>query len=151
MKSTLKKFYSAFQKRDAATMISCYHKDVKFTDPAFGTLKGTEAKAMWQMLCENGKDLKIDFEVVDDTSVKWHARYTFSRTGRPVTNNILAKFEFENGKIIRHSDHFNLHKWAGHAFGWKGKLIGGTGYFRRKLQQQTDRILKKYMDKNETI
>ena len=29
-------------------MISCYHDNIIFSDPAFGELKGDDAKAMWQ-------------------------------------------------------------------------------------------------------
>jgi hypothetical protein len=44
-------FYTSFQRRDAEGMVACYHPQVIFTDPAFGTLNATEAMAMWRMLC----------------------------------------------------------------------------------------------------
>jgi len=49
-------FYATFQKRDAATMKSCYHPEVHFHDPAFQDLHGAEVGAMWQMLIERGGD-----------------------------------------------------------------------------------------------
>lgn len=54
----------------------------------------------------------------------WDARYDFSATGRKVWNRIDARFEFADGKIIRHTDTFDLWKWAGMALGLKGKLLG---------------------------
>ena len=52
MKGLIETFYTAFQNRDAETMISCYHNDIVFCDPAFGELKGDDAKAMWKCFAE---------------------------------------------------------------------------------------------------
>jgi hypothetical protein len=62
----------------------------------------------------------------DDTTGRahWEARYDFSATGRKVHNVIDARFEFADGKIIRHADTFDLWRWAGMALGPKGKLLG---------------------------
>lgn len=43
-------FFTAFKNLDAETMVSLYQDDIMFEDPAFGVLKGEEAKAMWRML-----------------------------------------------------------------------------------------------------
>lgn len=148
-KELIVKFYSAFQNKDADTMISCYHPEVVFADPAFGTLKGSRANAMWKMLCISGKDLKVEFNSVstedDAGSAHWEADYTFSKTGRKVHNEIDAKFKFKDGLIIEHADHFNLKKWAGQALGFKGKLFGGTNFFRKKLHLQTNQTLSKFI------
>ena len=84
---------------------------------------------MWQMLCERGKDLKIEFRdiVADDArgSAHWEAWYTFSATRRPVHNKIDARFEFEDGKIIRHRDSFSFWAWASQALGPTGVLLDG--------------------------
>ncbi|MCK8523265.1 nuclear transport factor 2 family protein [Aquimarina sp. D1M17] len=149
MTEVIEKFYTAFSKLDADTMISCYHDDIVFEDPGFGKLEGERAKAMWQMLCANARDFTLEYSDVkaNDTSgsAHWEAKYTFSQTGRKVHNRIDAEFEFKDGKIIKHTDHFNLHRWASQAIGWKGKLLGGTGFFKKKLIQQTNRLLDKYM------
>ena len=68
-------------------------------------------------------------------SADWVAVYVFSATGRRVINRIHAEFEFKDGKIYRHRDSFNLHKWASQAMGFKGKLLGGTSFFRKKVQK----------------
>ena len=148
MKNLIETFYTGLKERNADKMIACYHDDIVFEDPAFGKLKGERAKKMWQMLCKNGKNLHIDFSNIkaDDQqgSAHWEAKYTFSQTGRSVHNKVDAQCEFKDGKIIRHTDHFNLHQWAGQAMGWKGKLLGGTNFFKNKLHQQTNKTLDQF-------
>lgn len=39
-------------------------------------------------------------------------------------NVIDARFTFRDGKIIRHVDTFDLHRWSGMALGLTGKLLG---------------------------
>ncbi|MBX2816769.1 MAG: nuclear transport factor 2 family protein [Saprospiraceae bacterium] len=151
----IKSFYNAFEARDAEGMASCYHADVVFTDPAFGDLEGSRASDMWRMLCNNieGKFFEFHCDQVQGDENKgsayWEAKYDFSKTGRRVHNKIHATFEFKEGKIIRHIDRFDLHRWAGMALGWKGRLIGGTGFFRRKLQQQTNGLLDRYLQERQ--
>ncbi|WP_298314647.1 nuclear transport factor 2 family protein [uncultured Aquimarina sp.] len=148
MKELIETFYTGLGEQNAEKMISCYHEDVVFEDPAFGKLNSDRAKKMWKMLCKNGKDMKIEFSKTEANDQKgsahWEAWYTFSQTGRSVHNSIDAEFEFKDGKIIKHTDHFNLHRWASQAIGWKGKLLGGTNFFKKKLQQQTNRLLDKF-------
>ena len=132
-------------------MAACYHEAIVFEDPAFGKLNGEDAGLMWKMLCENGKDLRLEFSKVEANetsgSAHWEAWYTFSKTGRKVHNKIDATFEFKDGKIIKHTDDFNLHRWAKQALGWKGWLLGGTGFFKKKLRGQTKYTLEKYKQK----
>lgn len=134
----IENFYTSFQKRDAAGMIACYHDDVQFSDPVFIDLRGSKAKAMWTLLCERGQDLRVEFRDVraDDGkgSAHWDAWYTFSLTGGKVHNSIDATFEFRDGKIVRHVDTFNLHRWAGQALGLKGKLFGGLPSVQGKIR-----------------
>jgi len=150
MKVLIEKFYSAFKNLDAETMASCYHKDIVFKDPAFGILKGDKAKNMWRMLCQNqkGKDFKISYSNItfknNIGTANWEAHYTFSKTDRRVHNKIKASLEFKEGKIIKHTDNFNLFHWAQQAFGTTGYLIGWTPFFRKKLQAQTNAMLSKF-------
>ncbi|MCA0153234.1 nuclear transport factor 2 family protein [Winogradskyella vincentii] len=151
-KEILEDFYTAFNNLDANTMTSLYHDDIVFEDPAFGILKGEKAKALWQMLCESqkGKDFKVVHSNIDSEndigSAHWEAFYTFSKTGRKVHNKIDANFEFKDGLIVKHTDVFNLYKWARQAMGFKGLLLGGFSFFKSKLNQQTNRLLEKYMN-----
>ena len=150
MVELIEKFYKAFNDLDAETMVSCYHDDIVFEDPAFGVLKGEHAGNMWRMLCATQKDqdFKItysDINSIENTgNAKWEAIYTFSKTGRKVHNKIIAEFEFKDGKIIKHTDRFNLHQWAKQALGFKGLMLGKTRYFRNKLKHQTRSILTKF-------
>lgn len=147
----LEKFYRAFQGRDAPTMASCYHPQVQFSDPVFTDLQGARAGAMWQMLTERGKDLKVEFREVraDDAAgaAHWEAWHTFSGTGRKVHNVIDAPFEFKDGMIVRHTDRFDLHRWAGQALGLMGKLLGGTSFLQNKVRGTAKKHLEDYIAK----
>ena len=148
---TITRFYRAFQKRDAAGMSACYDADVEFSDPVFPALKGERARAMWSMLCERGKDLRIEFRDVraDATtgSAHWDAWYTFGGTGRRVVNRIDATFEFRNGKIVKHTDRFDLHAWAGQALGPAGKLLGWTPFMQNKIRAMAAKNLDAWLAK----
>ncbi|MCB0278170.1 MAG: nuclear transport factor 2 family protein [Calditrichaeota bacterium] len=145
----INQFYSAFQKLDAEGMIACYHHDILFSDPAFGEISGNRARAMWRMLCKNAVDFRLEFSNVQadekSGSANWEAWYTFSQTKRSVHNIISARFEFKDGLIIQHTDSFNLKRWAGQALGAKGHILGGTGFFRKKLQSQTNHRLDQFI------
>jgi ketosteroid isomerase-like protein len=143
-------FYASFARHDYEGMAACYHDAVEFHDPVFGTLKGIQAKAMWQMLLERSKgNLKIVFSDVKASgstgSAHWEAFYPFSKTGRNVHNIIDATFEFKDGKIIKHHDHFNLYRWSRQAFGLTGTILGFTPFFRKKIQDTARQSLKAYL------
>ncbi len=145
------RFYAAFQKRDGAGMAACYHPDVRFSDPVFTDLRGPKAGGMWKMLCERGQDLKVEFRDVkaDDKtgSAHWEAWYTFTGSGKKVHNVIDASFEFRDGKISRHTDRFDLHRWAGQALGLTGKLLGGMSFLQNKIRAMGMKNLDGYLHK----
>ena len=146
----INRFYLAFAAQDAAGMLHCYHPEVEFSDPAFGSLKGEQAGAMWKMLLQRAKGrLKVrHFNVQageQHGSAEWIAEYVFSQTGRPVVNHIRAEFEFRDGKIFRHTDTFDLGKWARQALGFKGWLVSIFPPLQRKLQKTARRSLEKWM------
>jgi ketosteroid isomerase-like protein len=145
----IEEFYAAFASNNADTMASCYHKDVVFQDPVFGILKGKDVSDMWHMLIERSKgNLEIEFAEINaeghSGSAKWIAKYTFSSTNRKVVNVIFAQFEFRDGLIFRHTDYFNIWKWSRQALGFKGFLLGWTGFLHNKVQQQAIHSLRKY-------
>ena len=143
-------FYRAFQQRDHAGMAACYAPGIAFRDPVF-TLSEWRVAAMWRMLCERGKDLRIEHADVqaDDAagSAAWDAWYTFSATGRPVHNRIQATFAFEQGRIIRHTDQFDLHRWAAQALGLKGALLGWTPMVRNAIRRNAAKSLDAFIQK----
>ncbi|HEY4618565.1 MAG TPA: nuclear transport factor 2 family protein [Flavobacterium sp.] len=148
---TLVKFYSAFANANAYTMSECYHQDIVFRDPIFGLLKGNNVSQMWKMLIESSKgNLKIDTaDVKADEyvgSAQWTAHYSFSKTNRKVINVIQARFHFQDGLIIKHTDDFDIYKWSKQAFGFYGFLFGWTGYMQKKIQQQAISSLKKHQE-----
>jgi ketosteroid isomerase-like protein len=147
----IERFYTCFQNKDAAGMAHCYHPGVQFSDPVFPDLQGPKAAAMWEMLCERGKDLELEFSGIEaddrEGHAHWEARYTFSKTGRKVHNVIEADFEFRDGKIWRHTDRFDLWRWAGMALGLPGKLLGWLPGFQNKIRSESSRMLDAYLRK----
>jgi ketosteroid isomerase-like protein len=151
----IRTFYSAFQRRDAAAMAACYHPEIVFSDPVFPRLEGWRAAAMWRMLCENGKDLRIEFSVLEPSEgderagrAHWDAWYTFSQTGRSVLNRIDARFELRDGLIVRHVDAFDLHAWAAQALGLKGRLLGWLSPVQNAIRSNADKALTAYARKH---
>lgn len=148
-KSIIEKFYSSFAKADAEGMVSCYHDDIQFEDPAFGVLHGEDAKKMWRMLIKSSKG-QIDITYSDvqadehTGSAHWVAKYVFSKTGRNVVNRISAQFEFKDGKIIKHTDTFDIWKWASQALGAPGKLLGWSSFMKNKIRKTTTGLLAAY-------
>ncbi|MCA9942828.1 MAG: nuclear transport factor 2 family protein [Anaerolineales bacterium] len=144
----IRNFYTAFQQRDYAGMIACYHPNIHFSDPAFGDLHGQRAMAMWHMLCERGKDLQVTFRDVLATQnsgqAHWEAIYTFS-TGRKVHNRIDASFKFADGKIMRHADQFDLWRWTRMALGLPGVLAGWTPMLQKKVRETAVAGLDKFI------
>jgi ketosteroid isomerase-like protein len=141
-------FYAAFQRRDAAGMGACYAPAVAFQDPVFD-VAGWRARAMWRMLCERGKDLRVTVTDIqgDATtgSARWEVWYTFSATGRQVHNVIAAHFDFAEGRILRHVDRFDLHRWASQALGLKGSLLGWAPPVQRAIRRQAARGLDAFI------
>jgi hypothetical protein len=103
------------------------------------------------MLCERGKDLVIELGDVyaDDEkgSAHWEARYSFSKSGRRVHNVIEASFVFKDGKIIRHTDRFDLWKWSSMALGPLGTFLGWTPFVQSAIRKEARQGLEKFMQK----
>jgi SnoaL-like domain len=150
----IERFYSAFARRDAATMTACYAPDAHFADPVFD-LDGDGIGAMWSMLCERGKDLTLEWRDVraDDVtgSAHWEPRYTFSATGRPVHNVIDSAFAFKAGLIVNQVDTFDLWRWSRMALGPKGALLGWTPFVRNAIRAQAQRGLGAWMRSHPTL
>jgi len=146
------KFYTAFQQKDYETMASLYHPEATFRDAAFDLKSGKEAAAMWKMLISAGKDLRIEFsEVKADEktgSAHWEAWYTFSKTGRKVHNIIEAEFEFKDGLIYRHRDHFDFWRWSRQALGLAGWLLGWSDFLKSKVSSSAMKGLHTFIEKN---
>lgn len=144
-------FYESFSKRDGGAMAAAYGPNATFSDPVFTDLKGPEVGAMWQMLCERGKDLRIEFRDVraegDGVRAHWEAWYSFSVTGRPVHNIIEAQFTFKDGLILSHRDEFDFWAWSQQALGPTGLFLGWTPIVRNKVRGQARKGLDIFMQK----
>ncbi|QJR13962.1 nuclear transport factor 2 family protein [Usitatibacter palustris] len=147
----IREFYAAFARRDAEAMARCYDGNVFFSDPVFPKLQGQEAGDMWRMLLSRAADLQVTLDEAaagdDGGRARWTARYTFSRTGRPVVNNVSAMFAFRNGKIVRHYDNFSFWKWAGQALGPMGQALGWFAPLKWKVRKDAAKGLALYRER----
>ena len=147
----IRKFYTAFQARDVDGMNVCYDAEVVFSDPAFGTIRGQQVASMWRMLCERGKDLEVQFGDIHAENERggahWEAWYTFSKSGRRIHNIIEASFAFQDGKIIRHRDRFNLWRWSSQALGPLGTFLGWTPFVQYSIRKEARRGLEQFIQK----
>ncbi len=148
----IQEFYQAFQKKDPKAMTACYDKNVVFYDPVFGHIKGDRVLAMWFMLIENsGDDLSITFSDIQandyNASAKWTATYYYGPQKRKVVNHGVGTFYLQNGKILQHTDHFDLWSWSRQAMGFKGYVLGWTNSMKLKIQQESSKRLSRYLQK----
>lgn len=147
-RATIERFYEAFGQCNGAAMTACYTPDAHFSDPAFGDLEGEQVGAMWRMLTGRATDLEIELhehEAGEETgSARWVARYTFS-TGRPVVNDVQARFRFApDGRIARHVDEFDFRTWARQALGPSGHLVALLPPLRSKARAKAREQLARF-------
>lgn len=144
----IREFYARFAARDAEGMARCYHPDVFFSDPVFPHLRGAEAADMWRMLLSRATDLQVTLDEAaadgDGGRARWSARYTFSRTGRPVVNRVAAMFAFRDGLIVRHHDRFSFWRWASQALGPLGAAMGWFAPLKWKVRKDAAKGLERY-------
>jgi ketosteroid isomerase-like protein len=148
--SRIREFYAAFAKRDAQAMARCYHPEIFFSDPVFPRLHGHEAGDMWRMLLCRACDLEVTLDEAsgddDGARARWTARYTFSRTGRPVVNRVESLFALRDGLIVRHYDSFSFWRWAAQALGPAGAAFGWFAPLKWKVRKDAARALAKFTD-----
>lgn len=147
----IKRFYEALGQHDAAAMLACYAPDVRFSDPVFPRLDAAGAATMWRMLCARGKDLRVVASGIDADDARgkahWVATYTYSATGRGIVNEIDAMFAFRDGKIVRHDDRFDLHRWAMQALGVSGLLLGWAPPMQNAIRSKAAKALASWRAK----
>ena len=148
----IERFYTSFKNRDPEGMTAYYVDDAIFRDSAFGSLAGEEVRNMWRMLIElGGESLHISYRIIeanDSTGIAaWTADYLFPQTGRKIRNEVVAHFEFREGKIVRHIDTFSFWKWSQQAFGPVGFVLGWTPLMRWICQRQSRKQLAEFSRK----
>jgi len=153
--SLVRRFYACLAARDAEGMARCYHAEVAFSDPVFPMLHGEEAGDMWRMLLARATDLAVTLDEAsgdeDGAFARWTARYTFTRTGRPVVNRGRGMFAFRDGLIVRHYDSFPFWRWASQALGPAGLALGWLPPLKWKVRKDAARALARYRDNKEAI
>jgi ketosteroid isomerase-like protein len=147
--SLIREFYTRFAARDAEGMARCYHSDIVFSDPVFPLLEGAEAGDMWRMLLARAADLEVTLDEASSAdaasgAATWTARYTFTRTGRPVVNRVQARFAFRDGLIVRHLDNFSFWRWASQALGPAGAALGWLAPLKWKVRKDAAKSLAKF-------
>lgn len=147
---TITQFYTAFAHGDSAGMQACYHPNIVFQDPVFGTLRGDEARGMWEMLLSRkSAELHVDFTNVaaegETGSADWTARYRYGKDRRPVENRVHADFRFRDGLICEHTDTFSFSHWARQALGPVGLLLGWTPLLQKKVRATARQQLSDYL------
>lgn len=145
----IERLYAAFGDRDGEAMAACYHRDVSFSDPAFGTLTGDRPAMMWRMLTSRAADLVITASAIqaDDAkgSAHWEAAYTFAATKRKVHNVIDATFTFKEGLISTQDDVFDFHRWSKQALGAPGYLLGWTRFMQNTVRKRALGELERFI------
>ena len=143
----IKNLYGALDRHDGEAMAALYEPDGRFSDPAFGELTGAEAGDMWRMLTGRAEDLRVELAEHsadgETGTAHWIARYTFTRTGRQVVNDVRAVFGFRDGRIAEHHDSFPFWGWARQALGPPG-LVLGLPPFNLLIRRQARADLEKF-------
>ena len=143
--ATIRRLYEGLDQHDGEAMAACYHPDATFEDPAFGKLSGVEAGDMWRMLTRPPSDVRVELREHEASggtgSANWIATYTFTRTGRPVVNDVRARFRFRDGLIADHVDSFSFATWSRQALGAPGLLLGWTPILPALFNKQARKLL----------
>jgi ketosteroid isomerase-like protein len=153
MDDLIQRFYAAFDRRDGDAMAACYAPEATFVDPVFGRLDAEQVRAMWRMLTGQAEDLKVELAEHDSDgstgSARWIAHYTFTRTGRPVVNEVRATFKFADGLIVEHNDKFSFYGWSRQALGRTGTLLGWTPSLQLRVHRDARRRLAAFMQQGD--
>ena len=146
----IQRFYAAFARLDADAMADCYSAWVHFYDPVFGDLHDKQPEAMWRMLTGRARDLTITLHEHEADHERgqahWTADYTFS-TGRPVHNDVRARFRFEDGWIVDHVDAFSFYAWARQGMGGLGTVLGWSPLIRGMVRRKALTDLEAFMER----
>jgi len=142
-------FYEAFSRRDFRGMACSYDSKIELTDSIFGTLRGKRALAMWAMLTSRATDLKLQYSQVRASAstghAHWDAQYSFPFLAftNQVDNHIDATFELRDGRIVRHTDVFDLQRWMAMAL-WPLGGVVSEDTIRDGVQKQLDEFIAEH-------
>jgi hypothetical protein len=104
---------------------------------------------MWRMLVGRADDLQVELvehEADEERgTARWIARYTFTQTGRPVVNDVRARFRFSDGLFAEHVDKFNFWRWSRQALGPRAALLAWMPQMRLSVNRQAKAGLSRAM------
>lgn len=148
--ATITQLYAALQAGDGDAMAAAYAPGARFEDPAFGRLEGPEVGAMWRMLTGRSTGVAVEVREHEATgaagSANWVATYRFGPHGRPVVNDVQARFGFApDGRIAEHVDTFDLARWAAQAMGPVQGVLGRTPLLGLLVRRTTRKQLDAFM------
>lgn len=142
-------FYDAFSRRDFRGMACSYDARIEFTDSIFGTLRGKRALAMWAMLTSASTDLTLQASQIRASGAEghahWDAQYSFPFLvfTNHVENHIDATFELRDGKIVRHTDVFDLRRWMTMAL-WPLGGVVSEDTIRERVRTRLDEFIAQH-------
>jgi len=146
----IERLYEGLRSPGGEARAACYTADARFSDPAFGELRGDQVGAMWRMLTSQSTGIEVDLSNVeirgDAGSARWVARYTFGPSGRRVENRITATYRFRDGRISDHVDRFSMWRWSRQALGPIGWLLGWSPMVSRRVRRQALRNLDRFIN-----
>ncbi|RKR82268.1 SnoaL-like protein [Mucilaginibacter gracilis] len=141
-------FYDNLRKGDVKKIGNFYAKNATFRDPIFISLNASQASAMWAMVVKE-KDFQIDIKKIDISDRFLTADCTLIWTcenGKKVLNDITSRFAFNtDGKILLHSNHFDVYKLVKQTTGTIGVLFGWTKVLRNRTRRLAAEKLNYFM------
>jgi hypothetical protein len=131
--------YTSLRDNQPNAAAACYAEDAHSEDIAF-RLDGRECiLQMWRLVCSQEVHVTFDSVFADDQKggANWVARYTFTDTGRKVTNATTSHFVFRDAMIVNHVDRCDAVAWASQAYPFPKSLAAGLiGPLRRYVARK---------------
>lgn len=143
-------YLRALRERDLQTMQMCYHGSITYEDDLFRELRKEEVGAMWEMRFGENPVWEVEYREVEASNVwgraYWTLTYGHSKSGKPRRRHIVARFTFYEGKILYHSDAFNLYNWVKETQGAWWRFLVWFSPFRYFLRAGAHRRLKRFQE-----
>lgn len=146
------RFFEAWGRLDAESLVACLHPEISFSDPMFPNLRREQVPAMWQMLIASMALHPADFSLRHDivfleerkAQVHWQVRFR-NVAGRRIHHKALATLTFWDDRIVRHVDGYPFYGWARQSLGLSGKLLGWNKSYREAVQSAARKQLAVFM------
>lgn len=150
-KEVVENFYNAFSLLDYSTLKNYLSPNVIYNDPVFGLLEGDAVFKLWKMKCERLREFSFEFGNIEEldneyATCEWKISFFHRPTGDVVTMPGKAHLRILNNLIAEHSDAYKMSDWLAASKGLRGKLLGWTGFMKRKEQNIYRRLLDRYIN-----